>query len=130
MVTLRDLGIANSGVFNIALYLRNNYCESIIAESYSRVQHIRIIVIIFVQGAAILQLSPVQCAVLFKVISLTLLLLSSALFMAEIFLYGSRCFVQLTGLLIRLIVFRIFLRQLFLQRCDLLFKIFHLRYRA
>lgn len=71
-----------------------------------------------------------QCAVLFKVIPLTLLLLSSILFMAEVFLYGSCCFGQFTGLFIRLIVFRILLRQFFLQRSDLLFKIFHLWYRA
>jgi len=63
----------------------------------------------------------------FKVIPLTLLLLSSALLMAQIFLYCPRSFRQLTGFFIRLIVFRIFLRQLFLQRCDMLFKIFDFR---
>ena len=84
VVTLRDIGIASSGVFNIALYLQNYYCESIIADNYSRVQHIGIIVIIFVQGAAISQLSPVQCAVLFKVIPLAFLLLITVLFLTEI----------------------------------------------
>ena len=60
----------------------------------------------------------------FKVIPLLSFLLISALLLSQIFLDRPRRFGQLTGLLICLIVFRIFLRQLFLQ------KIFHFRYRA
>ena len=58
----------------------NNPKPNIIAYDDLRVQPCREIVIILVQGAAISQNSSVHCAVLFKVIPITLLLLISHLF--------------------------------------------------
>lgn len=66
------------------------YCSYIILRIISIVQHIGRIVIIFVQGAAISQIFSVQCAVLFKVIPLSFLLLISALLLTEILLDFSR----------------------------------------
>ena len=77
-------------------------------------------------GSEVLLRSPENLSS-FEVIPLSFLMLIPTLLLSQIFLYCSRCFGQLTGLLICLIVFRIFLRQLFLQRCDMLFKIFDFR---
>lgn len=78
------------------------HSNHIIAYNDFRAQHIRIIVIILVQGAAIKGKSSVQCAVSFKVIPLAFLLLTSVLLMAEILHYCYWRFGQLTGLFIRL----------------------------
>ena len=59
VVTLRVLGIANSGIANIYCTSKK-YCKFIIAYSVFRVQHIRIIVIILVQSAAIKAFSSVR----------------------------------------------------------------------
>ena len=70
------------------------------------------IVIILVQGAAISQLSSVQCAVSFKVIPLLSFLLVSALFLTEIFLDRPLCVSKLTRFLVCLIEFGIHFRNL------------------
>jgi hypothetical protein len=64
VVTLLVLGIANSGVFNIAMYLQKFYREYIISDKTTGVQHIGIIVIMLVKGAAKCGFSPVHCAVI------------------------------------------------------------------
>ena len=56
--------LANSGVFNIALYLQKSYRESIISDKTAGVQHIGMIVIILVKGAAKCRFTPVHCAVI------------------------------------------------------------------
>ena len=65
------------------------YCSYIILSIISIVQHIGIIVIILVQGAAISQNSSMQCAVLFKVVPLAILLLITALLLTQEFFYLS-----------------------------------------
>ncbi len=64
VVTLCVLGIAISGVFNIASYLQKFYCDFIIADKTTRVQRCGMIVIILVKGAAKCGFSPVHCAVM------------------------------------------------------------------
>ena len=62
------------------------HSNHIIAYNDLGVQHNGIIVIILVQGAAILQKSSVQCAVLFQIIPLAFLLIS-ALFLTQILVF-------------------------------------------
>ena len=123
-MTLRDLGIANSGVFSIAVYLQN-HSNHIIAYNDFGVQHIGMIVIILVQSAAISRKSSVHCAVSFKVIPLLSFLLISVLLLMQIFLDRPLCVCKLTGFLVRLIKFGVHYRQFLAERRDTLFQLFH-----
>lgn len=76
------------------------------------------------QGAAISQLSSVQCAVSFKVIPLTFLP-SSALFLTEIFFYRPLSISKFTGFLVCLSELAVHCFEFISERRDTLFQLFH-----
>ena len=76
------------------------------------------------QGAAILQKSSVQCAILFQIIPFTLLL-STALLLSQILLDRPLCIGKLTSFLVRLIILCIHCRHLLTECRDTLLQLLH-----